>query len=135
MRQEAAGFLCLSASTLSDDNDLLPINVRRLLSFLRKTALLEGNQYVFEPLSDVFRRAVQRGFENLLDDLAHRGAFAGNTRNEQFQVVIEGGLNTSITADQGRFYVELRVAPSLPLHFLTVRLLQQADRTFVTEGS
>ena len=135
VRQEAAGFLCLSASTLSVDNDLLPINVRRLLSFLRKTALLEGNQYVFEPLSDVFRRGVQRGFENLLNDLAHRGAFAGNTRNEQFQVVVEGGLNTSITADQGRFYVELRVAPSLPLHFLTVRLLQQADRTFVTEGS
>ncbi|HEY2115098.1 MAG TPA: hypothetical protein VGJ51_08400 [Candidatus Angelobacter sp.] len=135
VRQEAAGFLCLSASTLSDDDDLLPINVRRLLSFLRKTALLEGNQYIFEPLNDVFRRAVQRGFENLLDDLGHRGAFAGRTRNEQFQVVIEGGLNTSITADQGRFYVELRVAPSLPLHFLTVRLLQQADRTFVTEGS
>jgi hypothetical protein len=135
VRQEAAGFICLSASTLSNDADLLPINVRRLLSFLRKTALREGNQYVFEPMSDVFRRAVQRGFENLLDDLGHRGAFAGNTRNEQFQVVIEGGLNTPITADQGRFYVELRVAPSLPLHFLTVRLLQQADRTFVTEGS
>jgi hypothetical protein len=135
VRQEAAGFICLSASTLSDDEDLLPINVRRLLSFLRKTALREGNQYVFEPMSDVFRRAVQRGFENLLDDLGHRGAFAGNTRNEQFQVVIEGGLNTAITADQGRFYVELRVAPSLPLHFLTVRLLQQADRTFVTESS
>ena len=134
VRQEPSGFLCLSAATLSDDDDLLPINVRRLLSFLRKTALLVGNQYVFEPLSDVFRRAVQRGFENLLDELAHRGAFAGRTRNEQFQVVVDGGLNTSITADQGRFYVELRVAPSLPLHFLTVRLLQQADRTFVTEG-
>jgi Phage tail sheath protein subtilisin-like domain len=134
VRQEPAGFLCLSAATLSDDDDLLPINVRRLLSFLRKTALLVGNQYVFEPLSDVFRRAVQRGFEKLLDELAHRGAFAGRTRNEQFQVVIDSGLNTSITADQGRFYVELRVAPSLPLHFLTVRLLQQADRTFVTEG-
>ncbi len=134
VRQEPGGFLWLSAATLSDDNDLLPVNVRRLLSFLRKTALLAGNQYVFEPLSDVFRRGVQRGFENLLTDLAHRGAFAGNTQSQQFQVVTDGGLNTSITATQGRFYVELRVAPSLPLHFLTVRLLQQADRTFVTEG-
>src|SRR6478609_5892022 len=134
VRQEAAGFLCLSAATLTDDEDLLPINVRRLLSFLRKTALIVGNQYVFEPLSDVFRRGVQRGFEKLLEDLAHRGAFSGNTQNEQFQVVTDGGLNTSITADQGRFYVELRVAPSLPMRFLTVRLLQQADRTFITEG-
>jgi hypothetical protein len=134
VRQEPAGFLCLSAATLSDDEDLLPISVRRLLSFLRKTALLVGNQYVFEPLSDVFRRGVQRGFEKLLEELAHRGAFSGRTQNEQFQVVTDGGLNTSITADLGRFYVELRVAPSLPMRFLTVRLLQQADRTFVTEG-
>jgi len=134
VRQEPAGFLCFSALTLSDDDDLVPINVRRLLSFLRKTALLVGNQYVFEPMSDVFRRGVQRGFENLLDELARRGAFVGRNQSEQFQVVTDGGLNTSITADQGRFYVELRVAPSLPLRFLTVRLLQQADRTFVTEG-
>ena len=134
VRQEPAGFLCLSALTLSEDDDLLPINVRRLLSFLRKTAVLVGNQYVFEPMSDVFRRGVQRGFEKLLDELARRGAFAGRNQSEQFQVVTEGGLNTSITAEQGRFYVELRVAPSLPLRFLTVRLLQQADRTFVTEG-
>ncbi len=134
VRQEAAGFLCLSALTLTEDEDLVPINVRRLLSFLRKTALQEGRQYVFEPLNDVFRRGVQRGFENLLEELARRGAFAGRTQNEQFQVVVDEGLNTSITADQGRFYVELRVAPSLPLRFLTVRLLQQADRTFVTEG-
>jgi hypothetical protein len=134
VRQEPAGFLCLSALTLSDDDDLLPINVRRLLSFLRKTAILVGNRYVFEPMSDIFRRGVQRGFEKLLDELARRGAFSGRNQSEQFQVVTEGGLNTSITADQGRFYVELRVAPSLPLRFLTVRLLQQADRTFVTEG-
>ncbi|HEX4606538.1 MAG TPA: hypothetical protein VH724_21240, partial [Candidatus Angelobacter sp.] len=134
VRQEPAGFLCLSALTLSDDDDLVPINVRRLLSFLRKTAVLVGNQYVFEPMSDVFRRGVQRGFEKLLDELARRGAFAGRNQNEQFQVVTDGRLNTAITADQGRFYVELRVAPSLPLRFLTVRLLQQADRTFVTEG-
>jgi hypothetical protein len=134
VRQEPSGFLCLSAVTLSDDDDLVPVNVRRLLSFLRKTALLVGNQYVFEPLSDVFRRGVQRGFEKLMDELARRGAFAGRNQSEQFQVVTDGGLNTSTTADQGRFYVELRVAPSLPLRFLTVRLLQQADRTFVTEG-
>jgi hypothetical protein len=134
IRQEPAGFLCLSAVTLGDDDELVPINVRRLLSFLRKTALLVGNQYVFEPLSDQFRRSVQRGFEKLLDELLHREAFAGRTAREAFQVVVDGGLNTPAAADQGRFYVELKVAPSLPMRFLTVRLLQTADRTFVTEG-
>jgi hypothetical protein len=134
VRQEPGGFICLSAVTLSDDEDLLPINVRRLLSFLRKTALLVGNEYVFEPLSDQFRRGIERGFERLLEDLHHRGAFAGSTAAQAWQVSTSGGLNTPAAADLGRFYVELKVAPSLPLRFLTVRLVQTADRMFVTEG-
>ncbi|HLK69152.1 MAG TPA: phage tail sheath C-terminal domain-containing protein [Bryobacteraceae bacterium] len=134
IRQEPAGFLCLSEMTLTDDDDLLPINVRRLLSFLRKTALREGNQYVFEPMSDAFERSVESGFVELLSGLARRGAFAGASDKESFQVVTDSSLNTPAAADLGRFYVELRVAPSVPMRFLTVRLLQTADRTFVTEG-
>ena len=49
-------------------------------------------------------------------------------------MVTDNTLNTPASVDQGRFFVELRVAPSLPLSFLTVRLLQAADRTFITEG-
>jgi hypothetical protein len=134
IRQEPDGFLCLSEMTLTDDDDLLPINVRRLLSFLRKTALREGNQYVFEPSSDEFRRGVQRGFEELLHDLASLGAFAGARDQDSFQVVTDSSLNTPAAADLGRFYVDLQVAPSVPMRFLTIRLLQTADRTFVTEG-
>jgi hypothetical protein len=135
VRQEPSGFVCLCSLTLSDDEDLSPINVRRLLSFLRKTALREGNSYVFEPNSYEFQRSVQRGFEKLLERLFLRGAFAGRTSSEGFQVVTDSSLNTPQAMDQGRFYVELRVAPSLPMRFLTVRLLQTGDRTYVTEGS
>ena len=42
-------------------------------------------------------------------------------------------LNTAQSVDQGRFIVELRVAPSLPMSFLTVRLVQSGDRTLVME--
>jgi len=42
-------------------------------------------------------------------------------------------LNTPRSMEQGRFIVELRVAPSLPLRFLTVRLVQNGDRGFVQE--
>ncbi len=134
IRHEPSGFLCLCQLTLSDDPDLCNINVRRLLSFVRKTALRAGADYVFEPNSDEFRRAVERGFEALLDNLLVRGAFAGRTSREAFQVVTDSSLNTRQAADNGQFFVELRIAPSVPLRFLTVRLLQDADRTFVTEG-
>ena len=135
LRQEPGGFLCLSASTLSDDPDLEPINVRRLMSFLRKTVLRVGMDYVFEPNSDAFRRGVQRGIEKVLDMLFLRGAFAGRTASEALQVATDSRVNTAATMALGQFFVEIKVAPSVPLRFLTVRLAQTADRTFVTEGS
>jgi len=135
VRQEPAGFMCLNSDTLSNDEDLRPVNVRRLLMLLRRAALKLGANYVFEPNDRAFQRSVQRGFEALLDGMFLRGAFAGRTSRDAFQVVVDSTLNTPRTMDQGRFIVELRVAPSLPLSFLTVRLLQAADRTFVTEGA
>jgi phage tail sheath protein FI len=134
LRQEPGGFLCLSAATLSSDPDLEPINVRRLMSFLRKTVLRAGVDYVFEPNSDEFRRGVQRGFEKVLDLLFLRGAFAGRKASDAFRVATDSRVNTPRTIALGQFFVEIRVAPSVPMRFLTVRLVQTADRTFVTEG-
>jgi hypothetical protein len=134
IRQEPRGFLYLSADTLSDDSELRPINVRRLLILLRRLALRLGVDYVFEPNNDAFRRLVQRGFEAMLEQLFVRGAFAGNTASEAFQVVTKSYLNTPQSVEQGRFIVELKVAPSQPLTFLTVRLLQSNDMSLVTEG-
>jgi hypothetical protein len=134
VRQEPSGFLFLCASTLSQDPDLVPINVRRLLSFLRKTVLKVGVDYVFEPNGDAFRRGVQRGFEKMMDSLFRQGAFAGRVSRDAFQVVADSSLNTQAAMENGQFIVELKFAPSLPLRFLTVRLWQTADRMFVTEG-
>ena len=134
VRQEPRGFVALSADTLSDDLDLRPINVRRLLMLLRRLALRLGSRYVFEPNDDSFRRLVQRGFEAMLDDMFVRGAFAGPTPATSFQVVTSEALNTPQSVDQGRFIVELRVRPSLPMTFLTIRLVQTGTGAFVMEG-
>jgi hypothetical protein len=134
LRHEPRGFLSLCADTLSRDVDLRPINVRRLLILLRRLALRLGETYVFEPNDDSFRRLVQRGFEAVLDQMFARGAFAGRTAATSFQVVTDESINTPRSVDQGRFIVELRVAPSLPLTFITVRLVQTNDRSLVTEG-
>jgi hypothetical protein len=132
-RHEPRGFLSLSADTLSRDIDLRPINVRRLLILLRRLALRLGETYVFEPNDDSFRRLVQRGFEAALDRMFVRGAFAGRTAATSYQVVTDNSINTPNSIDQGRFIVELRVAPSLPLTFITVRLIQTNDHSSVTE--
>lgn len=133
IRQEPRGFLPLNSDTLSSDPELCQINVRRLLSLLRRLALKHGVTYVFEPHSQAFQRAVRRGFEALLNQMFERGAFAGTTPATSYQVVVDESLNTPRSVDQGRFIVELRVCPSLPLRFLTVRLVQSGDRGFAQE--
>jgi hypothetical protein len=134
IRHEPRGFVTLAAETLSEEEDTRPINVRRLLILLRRLALRVGPRYVFEPNNDAFRRLVHRGFERVLEELFERGAFAGPTPPTSFQVVTSASLNTRQSIEQGRFIVELKVAPSLPMRFLTVRLVQIGDKTLVVEG-
>jgi phage tail sheath protein FI len=123
--------MTLDSDTLSDD--LRQINVRRLLSLLRRLAAKHGAEYVFEPNSERFRRQVQRGFSALLDLMFARGAFAGDTPATSYQVVVSETVNNFQSVEQGRFVVELRVAPSLPLKFVTVRLVQAGGRADVSE--
>lgn len=133
IRPEPRGFLALAADTLSPTDDLREINVRRLLILLRRLALRVGADYAFEPNTPAFRRSVRRGFEESLGFLFSRGAFAGRFPAEAFRVVVDDTVNPPGGVEQGRFVVELRVAPSRPLAFLTVRLVQAGERGTVTE--
>jgi len=132
--QESPGFLAMSSFTLSPSSQLEDINVRRLLILLRRLALREGVDYVFQPNDRAFWRIVQRRFEEVLGGLFLRGAFAGTTQAESFMVRTDSSVNPPESVAQGRFIVEIRVAPSLPLEFLTVRLLQSGgDLSFSEE--
>jgi hypothetical protein len=120
IRQDPGGFLALAADTLSLDDSLRPIGVRRLLHTLRRLAILYGNRYAFEPNGDVLRRTVRRSFETLLTYMFARGAFT------DFQV-------SAYAPNEETLVVELRVAPSRPLTFLTVRLTRTGAGTIQVE--
>jgi hypothetical protein len=78
----------------------------------------------------VLRRAVENHFSRLLDDLQGRGAFAGKTSRQSFNVAVDARPGN---ADLGRLEVEIGVAPSVPMRFLTLRLLQQGGRLSLAE--
>ncbi len=129
------GFMALRADTLDIvDPSLRLINVRRLLILLRRLALRLGATYAFEPNSGVLRGQVQHRFEELLRGLYDRGAFAGAAPAQAYQVNTDAALNTQVSIEQGRLLVELRVRPSLPMEFITVRLLQRGTQLSVAEG-
>ena len=123
--QQPQGFVAMDAVTLHPGDEFGELHVRRLLILLRRLALREGAAYVFRPNDDALRRLVERQFEQVLGDLFVRGAFAGQRHEEGYVVVADQTVNTAQGRDAGRFVVELRVAPSHPLMFLTVRLVQE----------
>ena len=134
IEQDPRGFIAGSSTTLSGDAELAELTVRRLLILLRRLALRDGMTFVFEPNDDNFQRRVRREFEDLLRMLYMRGAFAGSSPDQAFRVVADRSVNTQEDLDQGRFIVELRVAPSRPLAFLTVRLVQAGGQLTVGGG-
>lgn len=133
VRQEPHGFVCLNADTLSPDDEVRPLNVRRLLILLRRAALRAGNRFTFEPNGERLRRALKRGFEVMLEEMFTRGAFAGRRTSDAFRVSTDDSLNSRASVEAGRFLAEIRVAPSRPLSFLTVRLVQRGDATVAQE--
>jgi hypothetical protein len=133
VEQTPRGFMALSADTLATDPEVRPINVRRLLQLLRRLALRHGETYAFEPNGDPLWRATRRGFEGVLGVLFRLGAFAGTRPDEGFRVVVGDPPNTPQSIDAGRLIVQLQVAPSRPLAFLTVRLVRAGDGTVRVE--
>ena len=114
-------FVGLSAHTLSADPSLLQLSVRRLLILLRKIALQRGMGYVFETNTDRFRQMVRRSFERLLKTLTQLGAIVS------YRVVTGGGVNTPDDIANGRLIVQLLVAPTDPVEFITVTLVRAGE--------
>lgn len=125
------GFRAMTADTLSPDDRLRPVNVRRLIMLIRRLALREGNRLVFEPNDRSVRNRLRMLFEELMRRLYVAGAFAGAGVAEAFRVVADETVNPPASLEAGRLIVELRIAPSRPTEFLIVRLLQDAERNLL----
>ncbi|MDM0001817.1 hypothetical protein QTI24_24630 [Variovorax sp. J22P240] len=134
LRSAPIGFVSSTADTLTPDAEWRPINVRRLMCLLRRLALRHGLTYVFEPNGDILRRTVERGFKAVLDDLFRRGAFAGARAETAYRVNVSDEVNSPHRRDAGQFWIELKVAPALPMSFLTVRLSRSGERVLSRES-
>jgi hypothetical protein len=121
LAHQPGSFTTLSAHTLSSDPALLQLSVRRLLILLRKLCLDRGMRYVFEPNTDRFRQMVQISFRRLLTELTQLGAMLN------FSVVTDCGVNTQNEIANGELIVQLLVAPTSPVEFITVTLVRAGE--------
>lgn len=133
LRASATGIVIWGSYTQSREPELEHLNVRRLLILLRRLALVEGQTLAFAPNSPALHRQVKQQFEQQLGRLFHLGAFVGSNPSEAYQVVLDDTLNTAASIERGRLLVDLRVAPSRPLLFITVRLIQAEHEALRTQ--
>ena len=129
------GFLMLGQDTLvTVEPDLVPLNVRRLLILIRRLALREGVRYVFQNMTSTFVRQVTRQWDQWMQQLLARGAFAGLSATDSYRVIADASVNTPVSMAQGQFIVELQVAPAVPMQFLTLQLVQSGGQLTLTES-
>jgi uncharacterized protein len=128
VRHRPGGFVATSAHTLSADRSLLQLSVRRLLIWIRKLALREGNRLVFAADDERFRAQVGALFRRHLAGLQRAGALVA------FEVVV-ADVSTAIGPDEGRVRIDLKVAPTSPIEFLTVSLVRAGDGLLQAGGA
>lgn len=130
VRRAPIGFVASDAMTLSSEFDWGEVNVRRLMSLLRRVCVRRGAPFVFEPNGDTTRRAIERSFGHMLDDMVRRGAFAGQGKSDSYRLSVDA---TESDRMNGRLVIEIAVAPAQPLRFLTLVLAQAGERFTVAE--
>jgi hypothetical protein len=122
LREGPYGITAWSCRTLSETQEPTLINGRMLLILVRRLATREGSSVIFQNNGPALQEYLEYRFNRILSDLFALGAFAGATESEGFQVKVsalpENALQSSF--DNGRLFVELRVAPSMPMEYLTV---------------
>lgn len=127
VRPEPRDFRAMSAHTLSDESIWLQISVRRLLILVRKWVVERGMDFVFESNHERFRQGVRLMLEEALRFMHDRGAFAGSSPEQSYQVTTDESVNPPQSVDAGRFVAQVQVAPSQPVEFITVLLVRVAE--------
>ena len=120
-------FRIMSARTLSRDPQLSQLNVRRLLIALRKALYAWGMDFVFESHTHQLRSALRHRIVRALESIHRRGAFAGATPEESFQVIVDETVNPAYSVEAGRLLAVVKVAPSWPMEFLEVHLVRTGE--------
>lgn len=133
IEQRPNGIAATRANTLADDPDWQAVGVRRLFILLRRLARREGERYVFEPNDLTLRRSLEHSFEAQLRRLMQRGAFRGASAAESYRLNTASGARADEEIERGECSMEIRVAPSRPLRFLTLRVLRAGEQLLIEE--
>jgi len=135
MLHRPEGFTLLSEETLSNNVDLRPVHVRRLLIMMRRIMMRLGEEFTFETNNLELRALIRQRCYNMLERMYRSGAFAGRNAAESFQVSIEDNDNPQASIDAGRLVIRIRISPAQALRFITIRFTLGGANGVVEEST
>ncbi len=113
----------------SDNIAYLYLAHRRLIHRLVRAVRMILEPLVFDPNTTAFRFSIQRAISSVLLRFWRAGAFRGARPDEAFGVVCDDSNNPPEEQDNGRVWCEIRIAPAVPMEFITLRIaLGEAGR-------
>lgn len=129
-RFAAAGLVIWGARTLGTQSDpeWRYIPIRRYAIYLRES-IYRGTQWaVFEPNDAPLWESLKANIEDFMMGEFRKGALAGSTPDEAFEVRCDADLNPPSEVNAGRLNMEVKFAPLRPAEFVIIRISQRIQK-------
>jgi hypothetical protein len=133
--RERDGVLLTAARTLALDQTWRQLNVRRLMTMIRRVLNLQMQWAVFEPNNPQLRFQLSRIVEAYLRQLYRANAFTGTTESQAFFVKCDDKLNPQLVQRQGQVLAQVGIAPAEPLEFIVLNIARDGDFSLMVEES
>lgn len=126
----ASGIVVWGARTFAaqSDPEYRYVPVRRYTIYLRQS-IFRGTQWaVFEPNDTPLWEALKANIDDFMMGEFRKGALAGATPDEAFNVKCDADLNPASEVNAGRVNMEIAFAPLKPAEFVVIRISQKSQR-------
>jgi Bacteriophage tail sheath protein len=130
---ERDGVRLTAARTFALDQTWRQLNVRRLMTMLRRALYRQMQWAVFEPNNNKLRFQISRMIESYLRQLYRANAFTGATESQAFFVKCDDRLNPLETQEQGQLIAQVGIAPAEPLEFIVLNIARDGDFSLSVE--
>jgi hypothetical protein len=130
---ERDGIRLTAARTLALDQTWRQLNVRRLMTMIRRALYRQMQWAVFEPNNQKLRFQISRMLESYLRQLYRANAFTGATESQAFFVKCDDKLNPLAVQQQGQAIAQIGIAPAEPLEFIVLNVARDGDFSLTVE--
>jgi len=130
---ERDGIRLTAARTLSLDPIWRQLNVRRLVTMIRRVLERQMQWSVFEPNNAQLRFQVSRMLEAYLRQLYRANAFTGASEKQAFFVKCDDKLNPLSVEQAGQLIAQVGIAPAEPMEFIVLDLSRAGDTVLTSE--